>query len=48
METVRAAYARAISLAEKRQIAERAQVFNTTVVTHIPLGECRVGGAQQC
>src|SRR5262252_2824499 len=39
METVRAAYARAISLAEKRQIAERAQVLNTTVVTHIPLGE---------
>jgi len=39
METVRAAYARAISLTEKRQIAERAQVLNTTVVTHIPLGE---------
>jgi len=39
METVRAAYARAMSLAEKRQIAERAQVLNTTVVTHITLGE---------
>lgn len=39
METVRAAYARATSPAEKRQIAERAQVLNTTVVTHIPLGE---------
>jgi peptide/nickel transport system substrate-binding protein len=39
MEAVRAAYARATSLAEKKQVAERAQVLNTTVVTHIPLGE---------
>ena len=39
MEALRAAYARTVSLAEKRQIAERAQVLNTTVVTHIPLGE---------
>jgi len=39
MEAVRAAYARATSLAEKQRIAEQAQVLNTTVVTHIPLGE---------
>jgi peptide/nickel transport system substrate-binding protein len=39
MEAVRAAYARATSLAEQKHIAERAQVLNTTVVTHIPLGE---------
>ena len=38
MEAVRAAHARAQSLAEMRHIAERAQVLNTTVVTHIPLG----------
>ena len=40
MEAVRGAYARAKSLAEKRQVDERALVLNTTVVTHIPLGEC--------
>jgi peptide/nickel transport system substrate-binding protein len=39
MEKVRAAYARATSLADKKRIAEQAQVLNTTVVTHIPLGE---------
>jgi peptide/nickel transport system substrate-binding protein len=39
MEKVRDAYARASDPAEKRRIATEAQVLNTQVVTHIPLGE---------
>jgi peptide/nickel transport system substrate-binding protein len=39
MEKVRNAYARANTLAEKQRIAEEAQLLNTKVVTHIPLGE---------
>jgi peptide/nickel transport system substrate-binding protein len=39
MEGVREAYARATDAAEKRRIATEAQVLNTRVVTHIPLGE---------
>src|SRR5262249_15776262 len=36
---VRDAYARATDPAEKKRIATEAQVLNTKVVTHIPLGE---------
>jgi peptide/nickel transport system substrate-binding protein len=39
MEKVRDDYARATGAAEKKRIAEAAQVLNTKVVTHIPLGE---------
>jgi peptide/nickel transport system substrate-binding protein len=39
MEKVRDAYARASDPAEQRRIATEAQVLNTQVVTHIPLGE---------
>jgi peptide/nickel transport system substrate-binding protein len=39
MEGVREAYARATEPAEKKRIATEAQVLNTRVVTHIPLGE---------
>jgi peptide/nickel transport system substrate-binding protein len=39
MESVRDAYARATDPAEKKRIATEAQVLNTQVVTHIPLGE---------
>jgi peptide/nickel transport system substrate-binding protein len=39
MEKVRDAYARATDPAEKRRIATEAQVLNTQIVTHIPLGE---------
>lgn len=39
MESLRDAYARATDAAEKRKIATEAQVLNTRVVTHIPLGE---------
>ena len=39
VEKVRDAYARATDPAEKRRIATEAQVLNTQVVTHIPLGE---------
>jgi peptide/nickel transport system substrate-binding protein len=39
MEKVRDAYARATDPAEKKRIATEAQVLNTQVVTHIPLGE---------
>jgi peptide/nickel transport system substrate-binding protein len=39
MEGVREAYARATDPAEKRRIATEAQLLNTRVVTHIPLGE---------
>jgi peptide/nickel transport system substrate-binding protein len=39
MEGVREAYARATEPAEKRKIATEAQLLNTRVVTHIPLGE---------
>jgi peptide/nickel transport system substrate-binding protein len=39
MEKVRDAYARATDPAEKMRIATEAQVLNTQVVTHIPLGE---------
>lgn len=39
MEKVRDAYARASAPADKKRIAEEAQVLNTKVVTHIPLGE---------
>ena len=39
MEKVRDDYARATTAADKRRIAEAAQVLNTKVVTHIPLGE---------
>jgi peptide/nickel transport system substrate-binding protein len=39
MENLRDLYARATDAAEKRRIATEAQVLNTRVVTHIPLGE---------
>jgi peptide/nickel transport system substrate-binding protein len=39
MEKVRDSYARATLPADRQRIAEEAQVFNTKVVTHIPLGE---------
>jgi peptide/nickel transport system substrate-binding protein len=45
MERVRDAYARATDAAEKRRIATEAQVLNTRVVTHIPLGEWYSVGA---
>jgi len=45
MEKVRDAYARASDPAEKRRIATEAQVLNTHVVTHIPLGEWYSVGA---
>jgi peptide/nickel transport system substrate-binding protein len=39
MEKVRDSFARATQPADKKHIAEEAQVLNTRVVTHIPLGE---------
>ena len=45
MEKVRDAYARATTLAEKQRIAKEAQLLNTKVVTHIPLGEWYVVAA---
>jgi peptide/nickel transport system substrate-binding protein len=39
MEKVRDAFARASDAEQKKKIAQEAQVLNTTVVTHIPLGE---------
>jgi peptide/nickel transport system substrate-binding protein len=39
MEKLRDSYARASDPAEKKRISEEAQLFNTEVVTHIPLGE---------
>ena len=45
MEKVRDAYARATDPAEKKRIATEAQVLNTQVVTHIPLGEWYSVGA---
>jgi peptide/nickel transport system substrate-binding protein len=39
MEKLRDSYARATTLEQKKKIAEEAQVYNTKVVTHIPLGE---------
>jgi peptide/nickel transport system substrate-binding protein len=45
MEKVHDAYARATDPAEKKPIANEAQVLNTQVVTHIPLGEWYIVGA---
>ena len=45
MEEVRDRYARATALADKKRIAEEAQVLNTKTVTHIPLGEWYVVAA---
>ncbi len=45
MEEVRDRYARATAPADKKRIAEEAQVLNTKVVTHIPLGEWYVVAA---
>ena len=39
MEELRDTYARAAGLEEKRRVAEEVQIYNTKVVTHIPLGE---------
>ncbi len=39
MERLRELYARAVEPEQKRKVAEEAQVLNTKVVTHIPLGE---------
>jgi peptide/nickel transport system substrate-binding protein len=39
MEKIRDDYARATATADKRRIAEEAQLLNARVVTHIPLGE---------
>jgi peptide/nickel transport system substrate-binding protein len=39
METLRDAYARATGPAQQKRIAEEVQIYNTRVVTHIPLGE---------
>jgi peptide/nickel transport system substrate-binding protein len=39
MEKIRDDYARATAPADKRRIAEEAQLLNARVVTHIPLGE---------
>jgi peptide/nickel transport system substrate-binding protein len=39
MEKLRDRYARATDLEQKKQIAEEVQVYNTKVVTQIPLGE---------
>jgi peptide/nickel transport system substrate-binding protein len=48
METLRDSYVRATSAAEKRRIAEEVQIYNTKVVTHIPLGEWfRVGAVRR-
>ncbi|HMK78761.1 MAG TPA: ABC transporter substrate-binding protein [Xanthobacteraceae bacterium] len=45
IEKVRDAYARASAPEEKKRIATEAQVLNTQVVTHIPLGEWYQVGA---
>jgi peptide/nickel transport system substrate-binding protein len=45
MEKLRDAYARANDPAERQRIAVQAQVLNTQVVTHIPLGEWYAVGA---
>ena len=39
METLRDAYARATGPEQQKKIAEDVQIYNTRVVTHIPLGE---------
>lgn len=47
MEKLRDNYVRAESRDEKRRIAEEVQIYNTKVVTHIPLGEWfRVGAVR--
>ena len=47
MEDLRDRYARAECTDEKRRIAEEVQIYNTKVVTHIPLGEWfRVGAVR--
>ena len=47
MEKLRDNYVRAGSPDEKRRIAEEVQIYNTKVVTHIPLGEWfRVGAVR--
>jgi peptide/nickel transport system substrate-binding protein len=45
MEKLRDSYARATEVEQKKQIAEEVQVYNTKVVTHIPLGEWFTLGA---
>jgi peptide/nickel transport system substrate-binding protein len=47
MEEVRDRYARATAPADKKRIAEEAQVLNAKVVTHIPLGEWYVVAAMR-
>jgi peptide/nickel transport system substrate-binding protein len=44
-ERLRDKYARATETAEKKPIAEEAQILNSQIVTHIPLGESYVVGA---
>jgi len=47
MENLRDNYVRAEGTEEKRRIAEEVQIYNTKVVTHIPLGEWfRVGAVR--